>query len=98
MNAPTAANTATLAKFAPNMALTLSWVAALLAALLLPLLLGADDAGVAEPEAGGAEDAGGAGGAVPVGTEKPVTEPEKGPAGAEAEAPCPIRAPSPCYL
>jgi len=50
------------------------------------LALGAAD--VAEAAADG-------GGAVPVGIEKPVTPPEKGPAGAEADAPCPTRPPSP---
>ena len=71
INTPSAAN--------PENAVGLfaiTWIAA----LLLVVLLGAAD--VEEAELVEEE-----GGAVPVGLEKPVTPPEKGPAGAEADAP-----------
>ena len=67
----------------------MKWVAA--PELALALALGAADVAEAAVEA-----AAEGGGAVPVGIEKPVTPPEKGPAGAEADAPCPTRPPSPC--
>ena len=81
---------ATVARLAPS--ITAKKIAGPFAvnemAALLLLLLGAAAVvlpGADAPDAADVADA--AGGAVPVGTENPVTPPAKGPAGADAEAP-----------